>query len=977
MNVCPTRTFCYFLCFSGMLFLVHLSCSKDVDTLRDTVLKKETVLVSEEDSTTTDSIGTNEDLTVIIEEDSTEIKQEQEEIVITKQLESRTTVFPVIHDAYLQNGKGYDLSIVRLQENLRTSYLMFDLGQIDSIRGKITSAHVEFVIDTDDGNGKIEVFKGRSNDWTERNLSGNSAPEIDTPLGYIEQEYRINTKTHIDLNAGELLPEVTTLIFGHTRGDDLAFASKENQRSTGGQLVVTYDAPVGAEAIVIDIPENNPEVIEEEVTTANEAEEVTEEMNEEANTDTSTEQEPVQEEDTNGELVEEEPTEEEEVIQDQASEQETQEEDVAEESNLEEEVVEEADAEEEISNEEVTQEEETTEGEDAGNNGNDEETTAEENVATQTQEEDTAQEESDTQQNNDEEADEETTQQQNGEEEAPTKIDQSNSAPVTIADATPLKGTVPHKVTFTAANSSDDKVITSYAWDFGDGKKASTESTVHTFTEAGSYQVILKTTDEEGLSSTDTIEIIVKAKNNEKPVAKASADEQSGTAPFQVDFSGSDSTDDDKVTQYFWDFKDGATSDKENSTHTFDSPGSYNVELSVKDKEGLTDKAILTITVNEPKNEAPKAVVSVNQVSGEAPLEVSFTGSNSSDDKAIVQYDWFIPGNPSSDANTTHIFNDAGTYDINFTVTDEEGLTDSTTLSIEVTPQIEDSSGRGQISCDEGGKRANETGRKIWCWNDIDIPEYFGREGIVFSNNELAIDSECYEKQVTKVGNLLKFSIDPVGPEVGDWCYYDYNRRAEIRTAPWNVRNPKGTEEWFGWSYTFSGNYKIDQANQWKFFQVHPGPKGAPQQISLEIIHGSQFKEHPAGEVYVVNRAHPTEGRSSDFSPTGIVPKAGQTLDIVVHVIWDRGSNGQLQVWINDQKVYDKNVSTILDGYPWGGNAKWGIYKWTWRDEEAVQKTLDQGIKTVETSMGSLRMITRKPGEPDYGRNSYSEVAPH
>jgi hypothetical protein len=83
-----------------------------------------------------------------------------------------------------------------------------------------------------------------------------------------------------------------------------------------------------------------------------------------------------------------------------------------------------------------------------------------------------------------------------------------------------------------------------------------------------------------------------------------------------------------------------------------------------------------------------------------------------------------------------------------------------------------------------------------------------------------------------------------------------------------------------------------------------------------------------------------------------------------------------LQVWINDKKVYDKQVATIYSDYPWGGNAKWGIYKWPWRNAERVQQSLDQGITHLETFMGPLRMITRKPGDVDYLKDSYSEVRP-
>ena len=270
----------------------------------------------------------------------------------------------------------------------------------------------------------------------------------------------------------------------------------------------------------------------------------------------------------------------------------------------------------------------------------------------------------------------------------------------------------------------------------------------------------------------------------------------------------------------------------------------------------------------------------------------------------------------------------------------------------------------------QGGKAA-DTGLKVWCWGDITIPEYFEDNGIEFSNGELYIDSECYEKQVSKAGDQLKFRINPTEPDVGSWCSRDYNMRAEIRTAPWDIRHAKGIEEWFGWSYTFGDDYVIDRNNQWLFFQVHPGIEGASPQTELMVIKDGQFNGHDAGEIYIVNAAN-----GNEYHPTGITPKAGEKLDIVVHAIWGDASTGLLQVWINGKRLYNKQVATVYEAYPWGGNAKWGIYKWPWAESNGVQQSLQLGITHLETYMGPLRMITLRPGDLGYLENSYSKVTP-
>jgi PKD repeat protein len=73
--------------------------------------------------------------------------------------------------------------------------------------------------------------------------------------------------------------------------------------------------------------------------------------------------------------------------------------------------------------------------------------------------------------------------------------------------------------------------------------------------------------------------------------------------------------------------------------------------------------------------------------SGQAPLAVNFTGSNSTDsDGTIVSYAWnFGGGNSASTANANHIYAAAGTFNAVLTVTDDDGDTDTAQITITVT----------------------------------------------------------------------------------------------------------------------------------------------------------------------------------------------------------------------------------------------------------------------------------------------------
>ena len=86
-------------------------------------------------------------------------------------------------------------------------------------------------------------------------------------------------------------------------------------------------------------------------------------------------------------------------------------------------------------------------------------------------------------------------------------------------------------------------------------------------------------------------------------------------------------------------------------------------------------------------NQAPSAVMAAMPTSGVAPLAVSFDGSSSFDiDGTLVTYVWnFGDGATASGATTSHTYSTSGTYAARLTVTDNQGATNFTTTTIQVT----------------------------------------------------------------------------------------------------------------------------------------------------------------------------------------------------------------------------------------------------------------------------------------------------
>ncbi|TKD54907.1 PKD domain-containing protein, partial [Flavobacterium sp. ASW18X] len=260
-----------------------------------------------------------------------------------------------------------------------------------------------------------------------------------------------------------------------------------------------------------------------------------------------------------------------------------------------------------------------------------------------------------------------------------------NLPPRAIIEANPTTGVAPLPVIFNGSNSTDqDGTILSYGWDFGDGRTSSEESPVITFQNDGVYTVTLMVTDNSGASDTTSIEIEVMA--NQAPLAVITTDGITGNAPFNVVFSGEDSTDDaNTIVDYAWDFGDGNVASGVNVNHVFENPGEYTVTLTVTDNVGNTNFTTVTISVVQGLIN-PNAVITVDTQEGNAPLLINFSGTESEDsDGSIVTYSWdFGNGTTASGEIVSYEYTEVGEYIVSLTVTDNDGLTDTATAVVNI-----------------------------------------------------------------------------------------------------------------------------------------------------------------------------------------------------------------------------------------------------------------------------------------------------
>ena len=242
-------------------------------------------------------------------------------------------------------------------------------------------------------------------------------------------------------------------------------------------------------------------------------------------------------------------------------------------------------------------------------------------------------------------------------------------APVAAFTGAPLTGPAPLTVAFTNQSTNAD---IGYVWDFdADGGPDSTEiNPSWTFEARGVYRVRLVAAGAGG-SSEATVDVIVQPPI-QPPGAFFVAEPASGIAPLTVSFSNQTSG---EVSAYAWDFQsDGVYDSSEAAPNfTFATPGEYVVVLEATGPGGSSQYS-LTISALEAVA-APVA----GFTSSASNLSVAFQSTAAGENRS---YAWdFGDGAAASDANPTHTYLSAGSYQVTQTVSNAGG-SDSFTADV-------------------------------------------------------------------------------------------------------------------------------------------------------------------------------------------------------------------------------------------------------------------------------------------------------
>lgn len=225
-----------------------------------------------------------------------------------------------------------------------------------------------------------------------------------------------------------------------------------------------------------------------------------------------------------------------------------------------------------------------------------------------------------------------------------------------------------HDVSFDGSTSTDaDGTLAGYAWDFGDGTSGSGVTATHTYGAAGTYNVALTVTDDQGVTNTVTHQVVAVDPPNQLPIASFSVSK----SDLAVDFSGAGSADPDgTISDWAWSFGDGSTGTGASTSHSYAAAGTYTVKLTVTDNRGGTDTQSKEIRVLAP-NQLPTAAFSWSANDEKLSFDA---GASSDPDGTVDGYAWdFGDGASGTGAGPNHTYAASGTYTVSLVVTDNRG----------------------------------------------------------------------------------------------------------------------------------------------------------------------------------------------------------------------------------------------------------------------------------------------------------------
>jgi PKD repeat protein len=289
-----------------------------------------------------------------------------------------------------------------------------------------------------------------------------------------------------------------------------------------------------------------------------------------------------------------------------------------------------------------------------------------------------------------------------------------------------MNGCVPLTVDF--ANTSQGAAF--FNWDFGDTNTSTLATPSHTYTQAGTYDILLIGENAVGCADDTTVlNLIVYPKPNAN---FAVSDTTVCGIPFDVDFENTSTG----ATGFEWNFGNGQTSTFNEPTATYTTAGNYTATLTVSNLFTCVDTATQIIRVYP----VPQASFAADPREGCDPLTVNF--DNTSQNANTFVWSFGDGTDSSSIADPLHIYNGAGSYPVTLIASNDNICFDTLKINHYITVRPSPTAdfsfqdmGRGLVQFENTSSNA---AAYIWDFGDGDS------SAVVSPNHTYAVNGPKY-----------------------------------------------------------------------------------------------------------------------------------------------------------------------------------------------------------------------------------------